>query len=705
MVTMLSSILAITIGASWYFFNQKKQSETEQLFVVNEKLINEINAINVLSFKSAANKRAFQFSGTKVFRSAYEELMASLNNRLGIIEESFVTDSLHSAFISFKEALQKRQRQMDQHLSWIDQDGLANAAEKIKGEEMKIQEFVEFQDRSFQNLMDKLESRSRQYETAIFAFNRNNTIGFLLLVISSILLLVLTAYSIYKKILAESEKLKEEALNKWLQENEAVLSMQHNRMQNIVNGTNAGTWEWNVQTGETRFNDRWAEIIGYTLEELAPISIDTWMRFAHPDDLATSNEELQKCFRKETEYYECACRMKHRDGHDVWVLDKGKVMTWTDKGEPEWMFGTHIEITKSKNNELELAASKAFIETVLETLEVGIVVCDENGQLQLFNKATRAMHGLPEEPIPAQEWANYYNLLQEDGITPLATEQIPLFRAWKGEKVHNQRFVIKHAAGRLIQISANGAQVLDHNGQLLGAVVSMHDITEELSAREDLESFASMAAHDLKEPLRMVKGFLERISVKYKDQLDDTGKQYIHFAVDGAERMQHLIQQLLSYARTGKQKLEKTAVPLNKLMKELIEQAQKDHSGPEPQWQIEDLPRVHSNETALQLIFRNILKNALKFQEPGKIPIIKITTTEESNYWTISVQDNGIGIPNDQLKDIFLPFKRLHASSVFEGSGMGLAACKRMIEQLGGAVYASSKEGEGSVFCINIPKE
>jgi PAS domain S-box-containing protein len=132
---------------------------------------------------------------------------------------------------------------------------------------------------------------------------------------------------------------------------EEALREERQRLAGIIKGTNAGTWEWNVQTGETVFNDRWAEIIGYTLDEISPVSIETWMKFAHPDDLMTSDELLEKHFHGELDYYEFESRMKHKDGNWIWVLDRGKVTSWTEEGKPLMMMGTHQDITERKQLE------------------------------------------------------------------------------------------------------------------------------------------------------------------------------------------------------------------------------------------------------------------------------------------------------------------------------------------------------------------
>ncbi|MFP4363615.1 MAG: histidine kinase dimerization/phosphoacceptor domain -containing protein [Spirochaetia bacterium] len=129
------------------------------------------------------------------------------------------------------------------------------------------------------------------------------------------------------------------------------------RLENIIEGTNAGTWEWNVQTGEAIFNERWAEFIGYTLDELAPISVSTWLDNMHPDDLEKSDKLLRKHFNGELQYYECECRMQHKDGHWIWGLDRGKVISWTSDGKPLWMYGTLQNITEKKKAEAALKHS------------------------------------------------------------------------------------------------------------------------------------------------------------------------------------------------------------------------------------------------------------------------------------------------------------------------------------------------------------
>ncbi len=151
------------------------------------------------------------------------------------------------------------------------------------------------------------------------------------------------------------------------------------KYQAFIEGTNVGTWEWNVQTGETRFNERWAQILGYRLEELEPISIETWLSLAHPDDLQKSNNALQACFSGEAEFYDVECRMRHKDGHWVWVLDRGKIFSRGDDGQPLMMYGTHLDISEQKNREEQLRKSEQAFSNNFHHAGIGMAIVATNG--------------------------------------------------------------------------------------------------------------------------------------------------------------------------------------------------------------------------------------------------------------------------------------------------------------------------------------
>ncbi len=189
---------------------------------------------------------------------------------------------------------------------------------------------------------------------------------------------------------------------------ELALQKERNRLTSIIEGTNVGTWEWNVRTGETIFNKKWAQIVGYTLEELAPISIKTWEELTYPDDLEESNNLLEQHFSGGMPYYDFECQMKHKDGHWVAVHDRGKVMTWTEAGKPLWMFGTHEDISKRKLSAEALKKSEEKFRSLFEESPFGIILCeavrDEKGKLIDYihvqgNKSTVNHLGLEEKDI------------------------------------------------------------------------------------------------------------------------------------------------------------------------------------------------------------------------------------------------------------------------------------------------------------------
>jgi PAS domain S-box-containing protein len=182
---------------------------------------------------------------------------------------------------------------------------------------------------------------------------------------------------------------------------EEALAHQKQGLDYILQGLNVGTWEWNVQTGETVFNERWADIIGYTLEEISPASIDTWMKCCHSDDLKESDRLLQACFSGESEYYHCECRMRHKKGEWVWVLDRGKVATWTVDGKPEWMYGTHQDITDRKQAEEALRESEEKLRSIIDSAPFGahMYQLKDDGKLIFsgFNLAAEKILGVKHE--------------------------------------------------------------------------------------------------------------------------------------------------------------------------------------------------------------------------------------------------------------------------------------------------------------------
>ena len=221
----------------------------------------------------------------------------------------------------------------------------------------------------------------------------------------------------------------------------------------------------------------------------------------------------------------------------------------------------------------------------------------------------------------------------------------------------------------------------------------------------ELEQFAYVASHDLQEPLRKVASFCQLLEKRYSDKLDDRGRQYIDFAVDGAKRLQILINDLLTFSRVGRASDVRTRVPLSKSLDAAIAAlgVAIEDSGAviEPP---EDLPEVMGDPTLLAMVWQNLIANAIKFRAPDRLPVVRITVARQpGGMWQVCVADNGIGIAPEFAEKVFVIFQRLHGRDAYPGTGIGLALCKRIIEHYGGSISLDTSYPDGTRICFTLP--
>jgi two-component system, sensor histidine kinase and response regulator len=208
-----------------------------------------------------------------------------------------------------------------------------------------------------------------------------------------------------------------------------ALQIEKNRYKSIIEGTNAGTWEWNVQTGEAIFNEKFAEMAGYTLEELSPLSLKTWQMLAHPDDLKASNEALEKHFRGETDLYEMECRMKHKQGHWVWILDRGKVISRTKDGKPLWAFGAQTDITHRKKAEERFKESREQLKIISDNLpdilvyQIDCGVDNASRNFTYISAGVKQLHEITPSQVIQNPSLIYNQIHPEDRTSFLQWEQ------------------------------------------------------------------------------------------------------------------------------------------------------------------------------------------------------------------------------------------------------------------------------------------
>lgn len=224
------------------------------------------------------------------------------------------------------------------------------------------------------------------------------------------------------------------------------------------------------------------------------------------------------------------------------------------------------------------------------------------------------------------------------------------------------------------------------------------------NSNRELEQFAYVASHDLQEPLRMISSFLGLIEKKYDDILDEKGKRYISFAVDGAKRMRRIILDLLDFSMLKETAESKKWIPVSNIIEEVLLLNKKLISESGAKIKINSLPSVFAQESGLIQLFNNLISNSIKYKRDGVKPIIDIYAEEEENYWHFKLKDNGIGIDPKYLDKIFIIFQRLHGREYYPGSGIGLSICKKITEIHGGKIWVESTLGEGSTFHFTLQK-
>lgn len=501
------------------------------------------------------------------------------------------------------------------------------------------------------------------------------------------------------------------------------LHAQRTRLDNILRGTNVGTWEWNVQTGETVFNERWADIIGRRLEDLAPVSILTWTELAHPDDLGRSNELLTAHFEGRSPYYECEARMRHADGRWIWVLDRGRVLSWTADGKPEWMFGTHMDITERKSTELRLRDSEAFLAQVGEVSGVGGWSYETaTGRLE-WNRETRRIIDADESLVPTLELARSLYPPEVSGAFARAMSQ-----AVEEGEPFDLELPFVTLKGRRLWIRVVGAPQYPPTGVAVGkperVIGAFQDVTERhefaqalLSAKTAAESanaaksaFLANMSHEIRTPLNAIVGVTHLLA---DTRLDTDQRQLVDKTGIAARSLLGIVNDVLDLAKieAGELKLDEQPFQPRELVREVV--SVYETQAAEKSLRLitsvtDDLPRwLYGDVSRLRQIIVNMLSNAIKFTARGSVEL-RLELHKRSDNGVIlraTVRDTGIGIDAETLSHLFNPFVQADASTTrrYGGTGLGLSIIDRLARLMGGDVGADSAPGVGSEFWALLP--
>lgn len=483
------------------------------------------------------------------------------------------------------------------------------------------------------------------------------------------------------------------------------------RFQYATKATLSIIWDWNVQSDKMFWANGMLDYFGYRPEELSNDS-HTWEKYIHPDDQKDVIDSIRLKLNSEEDFWEKEYRFLKATGDYALVLDRGYIIR--DKnGNPKRMVGSMTDVSNEHNlkNLLENASRLAK----MGTWDINLV-----NSTTYYSKITREIHEFEDSFEPTVEnGVNFYKEgYSREAIVNAMSDAIMKGLSWDIEleittAKGNNRWVRvmgepEFIEGNCVRLYGNFQDINDRKL----AELKLQELNETLENRaqqlavsnDELQQFAYVSSHDLQEPLRMVTSFLTLLEKKYGDQLDEKATQYIHYAVDGAQRMRHVILDLLEYSRVGSNEEALKKINLKILVEEILILHRKQIQEIEASFVIDPLPTISSFETPIRQVFQNLISNSLKYHSTENKPLITLSSTDCDTHYEFSVSDNGIGI-DEQFKDkIFQIFQRLHTKDKYSGTGVGLAICKKVMDNIGGDIWLDTEYKDGAKFCFKIPK-
>ena len=354
-------------------------------------------------------------------------------------------------------------------------------------------------------------------------------------------------------------------------------------------------------------------------------------------------------------------------------------------------------------------AAAALQRAILDSLQDGVVVYDEHDRIVFFNPAASEILGVGPETLATG--VRTWQPLDADG-RPVADEERPVaVTARTGEPCVGVDIGLRTTSGdvRWTTVSTRALHAEPGENGRHSVVAAFTDITERREAQralertnEELAQFAYVASHDLSEPLRMVSSYLQLLRRRYHGQIDEDADEFIDFAVEGANRMRALIEDLLAYSRAGRG-AEPRPVDLGHVMADVLSSLAAAVADARAKVSVGAMPVVLGDRLALAQVLQNLVANALKFRSGPSACVWVSAERELDGMWRVTIADDGIGIDPRHRERVFKMFQRLHDREAFEGTGIGLAICRKIVERQGGEIHIDGREGGGSVFSFTVP--
>ncbi len=511
----------------------------------------------------------------------------------------------------------------------------------------------------------------------------------------------------------------------------AELGGQQRRLQAILEGTHVGTWEWNVHTGESIYNDQYVAMLGYTLEELEPLGYNTWARLVHPEDLVASAICMQEHLRGERPVYEMEVRMRHKLGHWLWVLGRGKLTKSQDDGDALWVYGTHMDITERKQAEQQLAQTTSTLQNVLDSATaVGVVSLGLDQRIQVFNKGAENLLGFDADELIGRHSAELF--FEPSELAALSeTLELVWGHAPNPQEVFEHVLHIREAQewtllrknGSRFKASLIFSPMVDEGGALVGNLCMIYDVSRqkeyEASLREAMRlaeqssvsksQFLANMSHEIRTPMNAILGMLQLLR---NTALHSNQRDYAEKAAGAARSLLGLLNDILDFSKVeaGKMQLDPEPFLVERLLADLsvILSSNLGSKNVDLVFDVDPAipPELVGDAMRLKQVLINLGGNAVKFTETGQVVIrwTLVARTPERVMLTVAVVDSGIGIAPENQERIFTAFTQAEANTTrrFGGTGLGLVISTRLIRLMGGELQLSSVVDQGSCFSFTI---
>ena len=498
----------------------------------------------------------------------------------------------------------------------------------------------------------------------------------------------------------------------------------------IIEGSELGTWELNLKTNELNYSKKYLEIFGY--KEYVPISHADLIKHLHPDDLGIRLKAFEDA--KQTGSLQYEARLIWSDNSIHWMEGKGK-MFFDKDNQPSRVMGIIRDITAEKNHRVELEESEQKFRLLANSMAQQVWTADTQGNLNYFNQSVFDFSGLTLEQIIKDGWLQIVHPEDREEniqqwIKAISTGKDFLFehrfRRYDGEYRWQLSRAIpqKDEHGNIqmwvgtstdIQNQKIFANELERQVQERTKELAQNNIELEKTNKE-LEAFAYISSHDLQEPLRKIQTFATRLLDKEYNNLSENGKDHFRRMQNAAERMQTLINDLLAYSRTNTFERKYEKINLNKMIEEVKEDMQEELLQKNATLEAAQLCEINIIPFQFRQLLHNLISNSLKFSNPNRPPHLKIKNKigkgiefkndkllDSTTYCHISISDNGIGFEQHFSEKIFELFQRLHGKNEYNGTGIGLAIVKKIVENHNGIITAKGQLNKGATFDIYLP--